>query len=403
MRQRTPIETAAIETDVIVVGAGPVGLLLAGELRANGARAIVLEQLTEPTNESRASILHARTMEIFGESGILDRMGPLPSAGLGHFGGIRFDLAVADRENPNAGQWECLQSRIEAVLQKRAVDLGAEVRRGHTVIGLTSSATGVRVRVLGPDSTYQLASAYVVGCDGECSVVRRLAGFDFAGQDANKRMLRADVAGIAIADRRLQRFPAGIATAYRRPDGNVRLMVHRYDEQPRQHLDERDFAQVARAWAAVTGEDISGGKPIWLNQFGNASRQVTEYRRDRVLLAGDAAHAQMPIGGQAINLGLQDAANLGWKLAFQVTNRVSPGLLDSYHDERHPVGARTLTNIQAQARLLFGAQEVTALREVFGELLELDVVRGHLARMISGLDVQERTRTQHTSNPEGQP
>jgi bifunctional oxygenase/reductase len=167
-------------------------------------------------------------------------------------------------------------------------------------------------------------------------------------------------------------------------------MVHQHGEPlvP----GDLDFDQVVVAWRAVTGEDISHGRALWLNRFGNASRQVTEYQRGRVLLAGDAAHSQMPVGGQALNLGLQDAANLGWKLADEVTGRARPGLLATYHAERHPVGARTLANIRAQAQLLFGAGEVTALRETFGELLELSVVRRHLARRISGLDIQELPR-----------
>ncbi|WP_433260142.1 SDR family oxidoreductase [Actinosynnema sp. CS-041913] len=375
---------------VVVVGAGPVGLFLAAELRANGARALVLEELAEPTGESRASILHARTMEIFADRGLLTRLGELPAVGPGHFGGLRFDLADADGEHPYAGQWECLQSRLEAVLQRHALDLGAEIRRGHRVTGLTGTADDVRIAVCGPDGKpYRLTASYVVGCDGEDSTVRGLGGFDFAGRDADKEMLRADVAGLDLADRRLRRYPGGVATAYRRPDGTTRLMVHEHGAPVTGDLD---FDRLAKAWHAVTGEDIGHGRALWLNRFDNASRQVTEYRRGRVLLAGDAAHRKLPVGGQALNLGLQDAANLGWKLAHEVTGRARPGLLDRYHAERHAAGARTLANIAAQAHLLFGAEEVTALREVVGELLEFGAVRRHLAGAISGLDIRERPR-----------
>ncbi|MFD8819434.1 SDR family oxidoreductase, partial [Streptomyces sp. NPDC059627] len=228
------------------------------------------------------------------------------------------------------------------------------------------------------------------------STVRELGGFASAGHDADKVMLRADVAGIEIGNRRLERFPGGIATAYRRPDGTTRLMVHRFGEQP---AGEVTFEQVAAAWAAVTGEDIGHGEARWLNRFGTVSRQVTEYRRGRLLLAGDAAHRQMPVGGQAVNLGLQDAANLGWKLARVATGAAAPALLDTYHAERHPAGARTLANIDAQARLLFGTEDVLALRDVFGELLDQAPVRRHLARAISGRDVSEQPRPERHAAP----
>ncbi|MET9075778.1 SDR family oxidoreductase [Streptomyces sp. NPDC004232] len=392
-------------TDVVVVGAGPVGLFLAAELRAGGADApnvIVLEQLTEPTGESRASILHARTMEIFADRGFLPRLGELPPVGPGHFGGLRLDLAEADPSHPYAGQWECLQHHLETELQAHAAELGAEIRRGHTVTGLRTGDDGVHVEVRGPaadgapGAAYTIEAAYLAGCDGEHSTVRELGGFTSAGHDADKVMLRADVAGIEIANRRLERFPGGIATAYRRPDGTTRLMVHRFGEQP---AGEVTFEQVAAAWAAVTGEDIGHGEARWLNRFGTVSRQVTEYRRGRLLLAGDAAHRQMPVGGQAVNLGLQDAANLGWKLARVATGAAAPALLDTYHAERHPAGARTLANIDAQARLLFGTEDVLALRDVFGELLGQAPVRRHLARMISGLDVTEPPRPERSAPP----
>lgn len=163
-------------------------------------------------------------------------------------------------------------------------------------------------------------------------------------------------------------------------------MVHDRTRTPGRRTREPEFAEVAAAWARVTGEDISGGTAMWLNSFDNTRRQVREYRRGRVLLAGDAAHVQMPVGGQALNLGLQDAAGLGRGLAARITGGTGDGGLDDYHAERHAVGARTLTNIQAQALLLFGGPEVDGMREVCGELLGMDVVRRHLARMISGLD-----------------
>ncbi|MFI8192471.1 SDR family oxidoreductase [Streptomyces sp. NPDC085946] len=372
-------------TEVIVVGAGPVGLMLAGELRRAGADVVVLEKLTAPTTESRASTLHARTMEILDSRGLLEPLGEVPNDRRGHFGGIPLDLTLPGR---HPGQWKVLQTRLEELLGQWATDLGADVRRGHELTGLAVTADHVDADVRLPDGTTGLFRArYVVGCDGEDSAVRRLGGFAFPGTDAERELLRADVAGIEIPDRRFQRLAGGLAIAARRPDGVTRVMVHEFGARPRG--SQPRFQDVADTWKRVTGEDIGHGTPLWVNSFGDASRQVTRYRDGRLFLAGDAAHQKMPIGGQALNLGLQDAVNLGWKLAAAVRGRAPEGLLDSYHDERHAVGRRTLSNIRAQALLLLGSAEVEAVRQVFGELAAGSAnARAHLAGMISGLDIR---------------
>ncbi|MCI3279332.1 SDR family NAD(P)-dependent oxidoreductase, partial [Streptomyces cylindrosporus] len=384
-----------ITTQVLVVGAGPVGLMLAGELRLGGADVVVLEQLDAPTTESRASTLHARTMEILDGRGLLDPLGEIPAEPRGHFGGLPLDLTLP---GPYPGQWKVPQTRLEELLGEWAARLGADVRRGHRLTGVTVTGQGVEAEVRGPDGrTALFRAAYLVGCDGEDSAVRRLGGFDFPGTDAARELLRADVAGIDVPNRRFERLPAGLAIAARRPDGVTRVMVHEFGARPRPGQPE--FTDVVDAWKRVTGEDIGAGTPLWVNAFGDASRQATAYRRGPLLLAGDAAHRQMPIGGQALNLGLQDAVNLGWKLAAQVTGRAPEGLLDSYHAERHPVGARVLGNIAAQARLLLGGTEVNALREVLAELIPLENVRTKLAGMISGLDIAYGTDRGHRLPP----
>ncbi|MFE5580137.1 SDR family oxidoreductase [Kitasatospora sp. NPDC056531] len=373
------------ETQVVVVGAGPVGLFLAGELRLAGADVVVLERLTAPTTESRASTLHARTMELLDSRGLLAPLGETPGDVLGHFGGIPLDLTLP---GPYPGQWKVPQTRIEELLGQWAKDLGADIRRGHEVTGLTVTEDYAEAEVRTTEGTTEFFRAKcVVGCDGEDSVVRRLGGFDFPGADASRELLRADVAGIDIPNRRFQRLEGGLAIAARRPDGVTRVMVHEFGAAPRGA--EPEFTDVADAWKRVTGEDISGGTPLWVNSFGDASRQAKSYRDYRLFLAGDAAHQQMPIGGQALNLGLQDAANLGWKLAAQVAGRGPEGLLDSYDTERRAVGQGVLSNIRAQALLLLGAGEVDATREVFAELIdESENVRTYLAGMISGLDIR---------------
>ena len=371
-------------TRVIVVGAGPVGLMLAGELRLAGAEVLVLERLTEPTGESRASTLHARTMEILAARGLLEPFGEIPGEHMGHFGGIPLDLTLPGRY---PGQWKVTQIRLEEQLGTWARELGADVRRGHVLTGLDAGPDAVMVTARGEDgATRHFRAAYVVGCDGETSTVRRLGGFAFVGTDASRRLLRADVAGLEIPGRRFQRLPGGLAVAARRPDGVTRVMVHEFGAPP--GCGTPRFDDITGAWARVTGEDISGGTPLWVNAFHDGSRQVTALRDRRVLLAGDAAHQQMPIGGQALNLGLQDAVNLGWKLGAEVAGTAPEGLLDSYHAERHAVGRRVLANIRAQALLLLGGPEVDASRAVLAELMDEEPVRAHLAGMISGLDIR---------------
>ncbi|MGQ4719185.1 SDR family oxidoreductase [Streptomyces anulatus] len=373
------------ETQVVVVGAGPVGLFLAGELRLAGADVVVLEQLTAPTTESRASTLHARTMEILDSRGLLAPLGDIPNEPMGHFGGIPLDLTLP---SPYAGQWKVQQTRIEELLAQWAKDLGADIRRGHEVTALTATGDYAEAEVrTAAGATEFFRAKCVVGCDGENSAVRRLGGFGFPGADGGRELLRADVADIDIPNRRFERLDGGLAISARRPDGVTRVMVHEFGAVPRGGRPE--FGDVVDTFKRVTGDDISGGTPLWVNSFGDASRQADSYRDHRFFLAGDAAHQQMPIGGQALNLGLQDAVNLGWKLAAQVAGRGPDGLLDSYHGERHAVGRKVLSNIRTQALLLLGSAEVEPVRQVLAELIaDSENVRSHLAGAIAGLDVR---------------
>ncbi|RGC69347.1 Pentachlorophenol 4-monooxygenase [Micromonospora sp. MW-13] len=382
-----------MRTEVIVVGGGPVGLLLAGELRLGGVGVTVLERRTGASTESRASTLHARTMELFDQRGLLERLGTPPNDSRGHFAGLPLDLGGTD--SPYPGQWKVPQARTEELLREWACGLGAEVLPGREVTDLADLGDQVTVTVRGPAGPARLRARYLVGCDGEQSMVRALAGFELAGTDARREILRADVTGVQIGPRRFQRLPGGLAVAARLPSGVTRVMVHEFGRSPTSRAGAPDFAEVRAAWSRVTGEGLDGARPVWVNAFDDTCRQATAYRRGRVLLAGDAAHRQLPVGGQALNLGLQDAANLGWKLAAQVRGWGPDELLDTYHAERHAVGARALTNIAAQALLLFGGPEVEPVRAVVGELLGHPVVRAHLAAMVSGLDVRYPAGTEH--------
>ncbi|MGH3624676.1 MAG: FAD-dependent monooxygenase [Sciscionella sp.] len=373
------------ETEVIVVGAGPVGLLLAGELRLGGVDVVVVERLSEPTGESRASQLNSRTMEVLDQRGLLDRLGETHRESGGHFGGIPLD--VSEVPSVHAGYWKIPQHRTEGALQAWSAGLGADIRREHELRELATHPDHVEAVIGTSGGSRRLRAEYLVGCDGERSTVRRLAGFDFAGTEVTRELFRADVSGIDIPARRFERREHGLAISGKR-DGVTRVMFHEFGRKAGHRTGPPDFAEVVAGWEKITGEDIGSGTPIWTDVFCDASKQAARYREDRVLLAGDAAHVQLPAGGQALNLGLQDAMNLGWKLAAQVRGWAPAGLLDSYHDERHPVGRWIRANVAAQGQLLLGGREMEAVRAVFGELLALRQARDHLALTLSGLDVR---------------
>jgi bifunctional hydroxylase/dehydrase len=234
-----------------------------------------------------------------------------------------------------------------------------------------------------------VSAAYLVGCDGGGSSVRQAAGFDFPGTAATREMFLADVAGCGLRPRMIgETVPGGMVMAMPLGDGTDRIVVCERGAPPRRRAEPPSFTEVADAWQRLTGEDIHGGDPLWVSAFGDASRQVTRYRQGRVLLAGDAAHVHLPAGGQGMNVSIQDSANLGWKLAAVVGGRAPQTLLDTYHDERYPVGRRLLRNTRAQGMLFLGDESVEPLREVFRELTAYDEVTRHLVGIVSGLEVR---------------
>ncbi len=374
-----------MDASVIVVGAGPAGLMLAGELRLAGVDVLVLERLARPTGESRGIGFTIRTMELFDQRGLLPRFGALETSSAGHFGGLPLDLTVLGAAHGAARTVP--QSRTEAVLEGWARQLGADIRRGREVTGLTEDRDGVSVTVRGAERA--LRARYVVGCDGGRSTVRRLAGFDFPGTPATTELYLADVRGVDLpAKMTAEPTAGGLVMVAHLPDGITRIIAAERGTPPTRRTAPPDFAEVADVFKRLTGTDVSGAEPVWVSAFTDAARQVTRYRRGRILLAGDAAHIHLPAGGQGMNTSVQDSANLGWKLAAVVRGTAPEALLDTYHEERHPVGSRLLAGTRAQSLLILGGDDVAPLREVLAELLGHTEVARHLAGRVSGVDIR---------------
>jgi bifunctional hydroxylase/dehydrase len=376
-----------MDAEVIVVGAGPAGMMLAGELRLAGTDVVVLEKLDARTGESRGLGFTARTMEVFDQRGILSRFGEVEISNQGHFGGMPVDFGLLDGAHQAAKSVP--QSATETVLEEWATSLGADIRRGHEVLSVEDKGDSVLVEVRGPDGVHQLTAGYLVGCDGGRSKVRKAAGFDFPGTEATMEMFLADVKGVTLAPRMIgETLPGGMVMVGPLPGGVTRLIVCERGAPPRRRTAPPAWEEVAAAWQRLTGDDIAHAEPVWVSSFGDATRQVTEYRRGRVLLAGDSAHIHLPAGGQGMNTSIQDAVNLGWKLAAVLRGTAPDGLLDTYHGERHPVGRRLLMNTQAQRLLFLSGPETQPLRDVLTELIGYSEVGRHLAGMVSGLEIR---------------
>jgi 2-polyprenyl-6-methoxyphenol hydroxylase-like FAD-dependent oxidoreductase len=372
--------------DVVVIGAGPAGLMLAGELRLGGVDVVVYEKLPDPPRESRGASFTRRTAECFGQRGLLGRLGRTEAAD-SHFGGVPIDLSMFEEDHSSVRGVS--QYRTERMLEGWVTEFGVPVRRGCEVTGFRETPDGVVVAFDGPEGRSEDTGAYLVGCDGGRGATRRQAGIDFPGWEPTRGFYTADVTGIDTRRRRVvESVPGGsMVMAMDLESGVTRVVVHERGMRPRDR-DSLSYTDLADAWQRLTGESIHHGRCHWIGCFTDASRAAAEYRRGRVFLAGDAAHVQPPAMAQGLSAGVQDAVNLGWKLAATVNGWAPDGLLDTYHAERHPIGQQLARNARAAIEMRLTGETMDPVRGVIGELMAYRDAAGHLAGMFSGLGIR---------------
>jgi 2-polyprenyl-6-methoxyphenol hydroxylase-like FAD-dependent oxidoreductase len=372
------------EHAVVIVGGGPTGLMLAGELRlARVDVAIVERRASQDLAGSRAGGLHSRTIEVLDQRGIAERfLAQGRTAQVAGFSGIPLDISdFPTRHNYGLGLW---QNHIERILADWVGELGVPIYRGREATGFTQDDTGVDVELSDGEP---LRAEYLVGCDGGRSRIRKAAGIEFPGTEPTTSNLIAE-AELAEepAEWGIRRDALGIHSLSKLEDGKtVRVLV---TEQHLGQSTEPTLRDLSHALIAVYGSDYGIHSPVWISRFTDTTRQAAAYRDRRVLLAGDAAHVHPPDGGQGLQMGVQDAVNLGWKLAQVVKQRSPESLLDTYHAERHPVAARALRNTIASVALRRSDDRTKALRDTVTELLSMTEPRRRFAAMMSGLDIR---------------
>jgi 2-polyprenyl-6-methoxyphenol hydroxylase-like FAD-dependent oxidoreductase len=381
------------EHAVVIAGGGPTGMMLAAELALAKVDVAVLERRPDHVLVgSRAGGFHSRTIEVLDQRGVADRFlaeGQVAQASM--IGTTVLDMSDFPTRHPySLGIW---QNQIERIMAAWVAELPVRIYYGSEVTGFTQDDTGVDVELADDQA---LRAQYLLGCDGGRSVIRRAAGIEFPGWDATRSNLIAEVEVTEEPELGMRRDAVGVHAIgrleYEIRDGEVvymdggpvRVMVTEQQLGPSSEPTLRDLSE---ALITVYGTDFGIHSPTWISRFTDTTRQAAAYRTGRVLLAGDSAHVHYPAGGQGLSLGVQDAVNLGWKLA-QVVNGTSPeSLLDTYHDERHPVAARALRHTMAQTALQRQDERTKALVDVVSELAMMDEPRKRLVGIVSGLDI----------------
>jgi 3-(3-hydroxy-phenyl)propionate hydroxylase len=370
------------EHAVVIAGGGPTGMMLAAELALAGVDVAVVERRAGPElASSRSGGLHSRTIEVLDQRGIADRfLAEGRAMQVQSFAMIPLDISdFPTRHNYGLALW---QNHFERILGRWVDELGVRVYRDREVTGFTQDGSGVDVALSG---RHGLRASFLVGCDGGRSLIRKEAGIEFPGWEPSLSSLVAEVEMSEEPERGIRRDDKGQHGLGRLEDGKrIRVVV---SEQHVGQTGEPTLRDLSEALIAVWGTDFGVHSPTWISRFTDMTRQAASYRNGRVLLAGDAAHVHYPVGGQGLQTGVQDAVNLGWKLAQVVAGTSPQSLLDSYHAERHPVAARVLHNTMAQTALLRSSDRIDALRDTVTELLGMDEPRKRFAGMISGLDI----------------
>jgi 3-(3-hydroxy-phenyl)propionate hydroxylase len=367
---------------VVIAGGGPTGMMLAAELAlANVDVAIVERRPDHVLVDSRAGGFHSRTIEVLDQRGVADRFlaeGTIAQTAL--LGTTVLDISDFPTRHPyGLGLW---QKKIERIMAAWIAELPVRIYYDTEVTGFAQDETGVDVELADGQS---MRAQYLVGCDGGRSVIRKAAGIDFPGWDATRSNLIAEVEVTEEPPRGVRNDATGVHALGKLEDGKTYRVV--VTEQQVESGGEPTLHDLSAALIAVFGTDFGVHSPIWISRFTDMTRQAASYRAGRVLLAGDSAHVHYPAGGQGISLGVQDAVNLGWKLA-QVLSGVSPeSLLDTYQAERHPVAARAVQHTMAQTALQRQDDRMKALVAVVSELARMDEPRKHVGGLIHGLDI----------------